>query len=210
MNLTEDWRSVPFWRVLVALPALAADAPSVPGPVAAHRGQSRRPGRPAGGQGEDRPPLQHRPRGRAPRDPRVRLVERVPARRGPGRPGDGLSPGDRDGRHLRHGSRAPGRDRDLGRGPGQAPRLGRARAAATATEGLTFWTPNINIFRDPRWGRGQETYGEDPFLTAAMGSGLRPGAAGRPPALPEGGGHAPSTSRCTAAPRATATASTPS
>lgn len=35
--------------------------------------------------------------------------------------------------------------------------------------GLTFWTPNINIFRDPRWGRGQETYGEDPFLTASMG-----------------------------------------
>jgi len=35
--------------------------------------------------------------------------------------------------------------------------------------GLTFWSPNINIFRDPRWGRGQETYGEDPFLTAAMG-----------------------------------------
>lgn len=35
--------------------------------------------------------------------------------------------------------------------------------------GLTFWTPNINIFRDPRWGRGQETYGEDPYLTAEMG-----------------------------------------
>lgn len=35
--------------------------------------------------------------------------------------------------------------------------------------GLTYWTPNINIFRDPRWGRGQETYGEDPFLTARMG-----------------------------------------
>ncbi len=34
--------------------------------------------------------------------------------------------------------------------------------------GLTFWTPNINIFRDPRWGRGQETYGEDPFLTARL------------------------------------------
>jgi beta-glucosidase len=34
--------------------------------------------------------------------------------------------------------------------------------------GLTFWTPNINIFRDPRWGRGQETYGEDPFLTGRM------------------------------------------
>lgn len=36
-------------------------------------------------------------------------------------------------------------------------------------QGLTFWTPNINIFRDPRWGRGQETYGEDPYLTARMG-----------------------------------------
>ncbi|HJQ31306.1 MAG TPA: glycoside hydrolase family 3 C-terminal domain-containing protein [Pyrinomonadaceae bacterium] len=35
--------------------------------------------------------------------------------------------------------------------------------------GLTFWSPNINIFRDPRWGRGQETYGEDPFLTAQLG-----------------------------------------
>jgi beta-glucosidase len=35
--------------------------------------------------------------------------------------------------------------------------------------GLTVWSPNINIFRDPRWGRGQETYGEDPFLTAEMG-----------------------------------------
>lgn len=36
-------------------------------------------------------------------------------------------------------------------------------------QGLTFWTPNVNIFRDPRWGRGQETYGEDPYLTARMG-----------------------------------------
>ena len=35
--------------------------------------------------------------------------------------------------------------------------------------GMTFWTPNINIFRDPRWGRGQETYGEDPFLTGEIG-----------------------------------------
>ena len=33
----------------------------------------------------------------------------------------------------------------------------------------SFWTPNINIFRDPRWGRGQETYGEDPYLTTKMG-----------------------------------------
>lgn len=37
-------------------------------------------------------------------------------------------------------------------------------------QGLTFWSPNINIFRDPRWGRGHETYGEDPYLTAVMGT----------------------------------------
>ena len=37
-------------------------------------------------------------------------------------------------------------------------------------QGVTFWTPNINIFRDPRWGRGMETYGEDPYLTARMGT----------------------------------------
>src|SRR5690554_4019579 len=36
-------------------------------------------------------------------------------------------------------------------------------------KGLTFWTPTINIFRDPRWGRGQETYGEDPYLTGRLG-----------------------------------------
>jgi beta-glucosidase len=39
----------------------------------------------------------------------------------------------------------------------------------TIFRGLTFWSPNVNIFRDPRWGRGQETYGEDPFLTSRMG-----------------------------------------
>ena len=38
----------------------------------------------------------------------------------------------------------------------------------TVYTGLTFWSPNINIFRDPRWGRGQETYGEDPYLTGKM------------------------------------------
>ncbi|WP_253187505.1 glycoside hydrolase family 3 protein, partial [Mucilaginibacter polytrichastri] len=47
--------------------------------------------------------------------------------------------------------------------------------------GLTYWTPNINIFRDPRWGRGQETYGEDPFLTAAMGSAFVKGLQGDDP-----------------------------
>lgn len=41
--------------------------------------------------------------------------------------------------------------------------------------GLTFWSPNVNLFRDPRWGRGQETYGEDPFHIAQMGVSLSKG-----------------------------------
>lgn len=45
-------------------------------------------------------------------------------------------------------------------------------------KGLTFWSPNINIFRDPRWGRGHETYGEDPFLTAEMGKSFVRGLQG--------------------------------
>jgi len=44
--------------------------------------------------------------------------------------------------------------------------------------GLTFWSPNVNIFRDPRWGRGQETYGEDPFLTATLGISFTRGLQG--------------------------------
>jgi len=48
-------------------------------------------------------------------------------------------------------------------------------------QGLTFWTPNINIFRDPRWGRGQETYGEDPCLTAQMGIAFVKGLQGDDP-----------------------------
>jgi beta-glucosidase len=47
--------------------------------------------------------------------------------------------------------------------------------------GLTFWAPNINIFRDPRWGRGQETYGEDPFLTGRMGVAFVTGIQGDDP-----------------------------
>ena len=47
--------------------------------------------------------------------------------------------------------------------------------------GLTYWTPNINIFRDPRWGRGQETYGEDPFLTAMMAKAFVRGLQGDDP-----------------------------
>jgi beta-glucosidase len=49
------------------------------------------------------------------------------------------------------------------------------------TAGLTYWSPNINIFRDPRWGRGQETYGEDPFLTGRMGVAFVQGMQGDDP-----------------------------
>jgi len=49
-------------------------------------------------------------------------------------------------------------------------------------QGLTFWSPNINIFRDPRWGRGQETYGEDPFLTSCLGLAFVKGMQGTDPA----------------------------
>jgi beta-glucosidase len=50
-------------------------------------------------------------------------------------------------------------------------------------QGLTFWTPNINIFRDPRWGRGQETFGEDPFLTGELGVAMVRGLQGDHPHL---------------------------
>ncbi len=58
-----------------------------------------------------------------------------------------------------------------GHGHDQAPRYG----------GLTLWSPNINIFRDPRWGRGQETYGEDPLLTSTLGSSFVKGIQGEDP-----------------------------
>ena len=45
-------------------------------------------------------------------------------------------------------------------------------------KGLTFWSPNVNIFRDPRWGRGQETFGEDPYLTSRMGVAYAEGLQG--------------------------------
>lgn len=47
-------------------------------------------------------------------------------------------------------------------------------------KGLTFWSPNVNIFRDPRWGRGQETYGEDPYLSGSIGSSFVSGLQGDP------------------------------
>src|SRR5262245_27922901 len=48
-------------------------------------------------------------------------------------------------------------------------------------KGLTFWSPNINIFRDPRWGRGQETFGEDPYLTSRIGVAFVKGLQGDDP-----------------------------
>ena len=63
---------------------------------------------------------------------------------------------------------------------------GRAKYNALTAEddrdiykGLTFWSPNINIFRDPRWGRGHETYGEDPYLTARLGKAYIHGLQGQ-------------------------------
>jgi len=51
-------------------------------------------------------------------------------------------------------------------------------------KGITFWSPNINIFRDPRWGRGHETYGEDPCLTGRMGTAYIKGLQGNGKRLP--------------------------
>jgi beta-glucosidase len=64
----------------------------------------------------------------------------------------------------------------LGRQTGHLGRIG---------TGLDTWSPNINIFRDPRWGRGQETYGEDPYLTAALGVSFIRGMQGQNPDLPD-------------------------
>jgi len=57
-------------------------------------------------------------------------------------------------------------------------RLAVAQGDHNRYQGLTMWTPNINIFRDPRWGRGQETYGEDPYLTGQMGVAVITGLQG--------------------------------
>ena len=59
-----------------------------------------------------------------------------------------------------------------------------ARTPLALGAGRTYWSPNLNIFRDPRWGRGQETYGEDPFLTARMGVAYVTGLQGPNPDAP--------------------------
>lgn len=57
----------------------------------------------------------------------------------------------------------------------------RVKGETNLYQGLTFWSPNINIFRDPRWGRGQETWGEDPFLTGELGAAFVRGLQGDDP-----------------------------
>ena len=57
----------------------------------------------------------------------------------------------------------------------------RAHGDRDIFKGLTVWAPNINIFRDPRWGRGQETYGEDPYLTSRLAVGFIKGLQGEDP-----------------------------
>lgn len=57
----------------------------------------------------------------------------------------------------------------------------RRKGATDQYQGLTFWSPNVNIFRDPRWGRGQETWGEDPYLTGEMAAAFVKGLQGDHP-----------------------------
>ena len=90
---------------------------------------------------------------------------------------DGISRAGRPGGDVRH---APDPSHGERSALKDANETLEARATGTATiEGLDFWSPNINIFRDPRWGRGQETYGEDPFLTARLGVAYVIGMQGR-------------------------------
>ena len=62
------------------------------------------------------------------------------------------------------------------------------RGKRSIYQGLTFWTPNINLVRDPRWGRGMETYGEDPYLVGRHGGAVHQRAAGQRSEVPESGG----------------------
>ncbi len=62
----------------------------------------------------------------------------------------------------------------------------RAQGDRDIYKGITLWAPNVNIFRDPRWGRGQETYGEDPYLTSRLGVRYVRGLQGTPEEVEEG------------------------
>src|SRR5918911_2805531 len=57
----------------------------------------------------------------------------------------------------------------------------RRDGATRVNQGLTLWSPNVNIYRDPRWGRGQETWGEDPYLTGELGAAFVRGLQGDDP-----------------------------
>jgi beta-glucosidase len=70
---------------------------------------------------------------------------------------------------------------EASRHPAPAAPEGLPFATISPTAGLTYWSPNVNIFRDPRWGRGQETYGEDPYLTGRMGVAFVTGMQGSDP-----------------------------
>ena len=91
------------------------------------------------------------------------------------------------GGDLRRAADAAGRRRDLRRGARQVQPWRRRQGQRGRYQGLTFLSPNMNIFRDPRWGRGHETFGEDPVLTARLGVAFIAGHAGRRPALPQDG-----------------------
>ncbi len=115
-----------------------------------------------------------------PRRSRLRLVERGPARHRALRLRNHVPPGHRQCRHLGRAARQSIAD------------VISTEARAKYNEairhnnhtiyfGLTIWSPNINIFRDPRWGRGQETYGEDPFLTGRLGVAFVKGLQGDDP-----------------------------
>lgn len=107
-------------------------------------------------------------------------MERGPARRGPGRPRHGVSQAIGLAATFDTGlaQRVATAISDEARAKYE---VFAARGTTGRYVGLTFWTPNINIFRDPRWGRGQETYGEDPLLTARMGAAFVRGLQGDDP-----------------------------
>ena len=114
--------------------------------------------------------------------PGIRLVERGAARRGQTGMTEFPEP---IGLAATFDTREDSRDgdRDIGTEARMVHAQWRRTRTATAPifHGLDFWAPNVNIFRDPRWGRGQETYGEDPFLTARMGVAYVTGMQGDDP-----------------------------
>ena len=113
--------------------------------------------------------------------PRVRLVERGAARRRARGRRHRLPAGDRPRRDVRRAARPRdgGRRSPTRRAPSTTSSCAQGRRERY--QGLTFWSPNINIFRDPRWGRGQETYGEDPYLTGRLGVAFVKGLQGDDP-----------------------------